>query len=89
MAISRQAVIDIIMNAHSIDDMLMQIDDLNDVRLVMCNDCGSIFTEDYSDFDCYECGSDNVSILGCSIEGIVDVNNSDMNNGVYKIREDE
>ena len=89
MAIDRNDVVNIILDSVSIEDMLNKIDDLNDVQLVMCRDCGSIFTSDLSDFDCYECGSDNVSFMGCSIEGIVDVNESDMDGGIYHMKEDE
>ena len=69
MAIDRNAVFDIIMTSSSIHEMMDRIDDLDDVQVVKCNDCGSIFTSDFSDMGCYECGSDNISLIYRSIGG--------------------
>lgn len=78
MAIDRNAVFDIIMTSSSIPEMMDRIDDLDDVQLVKCNDCGSIFTSDFADMDCYECGSYNTAILGVSAEGILNSETGDV-----------
>lgn len=63
MAIDRNDVMDLIMTASSIDEMLDRLDDLDDVELIYCKECGAIFTSDLSRDDCYECGSEEVTVI--------------------------
>lgn len=64
MAIDRNAVIDLLFKAKSFDEIIDDLDDIEDVTLMRCKDCGAIFTSDLSDFDCYECASTNVVNTG-------------------------
>ena len=63
MAVDRNDVMDLIINASSIDEMLDGLDDLDDVKLIHCKECGAIFTSDLSREDCYECGSEEVEVI--------------------------
>ena len=64
MAIDRNEVLDIILDSSSIDEMIDRLDDLDDVELVHCKDCGAIFTSDLGRDICYECESGNVEVVG-------------------------
>lgn len=64
MAIDRSAVIDLLFKARSFGEIIEGIDEIEDVTIMRCKDCGAIFTSDLSDFDCYECASTNVVNTG-------------------------
>lgn len=64
MAIDRSEVFDIIMNSCSIDEIMDRVDDLDDVQMIHCKDCGAIFTSDLSQDECYECSSSNIETVG-------------------------